>query len=54
VLEDLPRMQLHLFVPWNRTDMGKSICQFCGGPPQAHPTPEALEKIKREAKDDRP
>ena len=47
MLDDLPRMQHHLFEVWR--DMDSKVCALCGGPPQAHPTSDALAKIKRQA-----
>lgn len=38
-LESLPRMQFHVLEPLRVDDQ---VCGRCGGPPQAHPTPEAL------------
>jgi hypothetical protein len=35
-LESLPRTQFHAFVPLALDEL---ICERCGGPPQAHPSP---------------
>jgi hypothetical protein len=45
MLEDLPRMQFHLFAPWT---VDPNICQFCAQLPQAHPSPEALAEWEAE------
>lgn len=42
-LDELPRMQFHLFVPW---DVSPNVCRRCGQLPQAHPSPEMLAKIE--------
>lgn len=39
MLESLPRMQFHAFRPMAVDEM---ICERCGGPEQAHPSPELL------------
>lgn len=46
-LEGLPRMQFHLFIPWQIDD---AICDRCGGPTQAHPSPEWLAEHPDEAR----
>lgn len=36
-LDSLPRLQFHRFEPWA---LDNAICERCGGPIQAHPSPE--------------